>query len=86
MRVLTEFNRISAQRTANMNLFSELTPREIEVLKEVATGKRNREIAETLFVSEKTIKSHIFAILGKLNANDRTKAAMMAACGGLIEP
>ena len=74
------------QRPAHMNLFSELTPREIEVLKEVATGKRNREIAETLFVSEKTIKSHIFAILGKLNANDRTEAAMMAACGGLIEP
>jgi DNA-binding NarL/FixJ family response regulator len=85
-RVLTEFNRISSQRAANMNLFSELTPREIEVLKEVATGKRNREIAETLFVSEKTIKNHISAILGKLNANDRTEAAMMAARGGLIEP
>ncbi len=85
-RVLTEFNRISAQRAENMNLFSELTPREIEVLKEVATGKRNREIAETLFVSEKTIKNHISAILGKLNANDRTEAAMMAARGGLVEP
>ena len=84
-RVLAEFNRISTQRVADLKLFSELTDREIEVLKEVATGKRNREIAETLFISEKTVKNHISNILAKLNANDRTEAAMMAARHGLTQ-
>jgi len=83
-RVLAEFNRLSTQRLANMELFSELTDREIEVLKEIATGKRNREIAETLFISEKTVKNHISNILFKLQVNDRTEAAMMAARGGLV--
>ena len=85
-RVLAEFNRLSFQRAADMKLFSELTDREIEVLKEVATGKRNREIGETLFISEKTVKNHISNILFKLQVNDRTEAAMLASRGGLIEP
>ncbi|HZO91353.1 MAG TPA: response regulator transcription factor [Chthonomonadaceae bacterium] len=84
-RVLTEFNRISAQRAADLKLFSELTDREIEVLKEVATGKRNREIAEALYISEKTVKNHISNILFKLQVNDRTEAAMLAARHGLTE-
>jgi two-component system NarL family response regulator len=84
-RVLAEFNRLSTQRAADMKLFAELTDREIEVLKEVATGKRNKEIAETLFISEKTVKNHISNILMKLQVNDRTEAAMLAARGGLIE-
>lgn len=84
-RVLQEFNRISARRAVDADLFAELTEREIEVLKEVATGKRNREIAETLFISEKTVKNHISNILAKLNANDRTEAAMLAARAGLTE-
>lgn len=83
-RVLAEFNRLNTQRLANMELFSELTDREIEVLKEIATGKRNREIAETLFISEKTVKNHISNILFKLQVNDRTEAAMLAARGGLV--
>ena len=83
-RVLTEFNRISTQRTADLKLFAELTDREIEVLKEVATGKRNREIADTLFISEKTVKNHLSNILSKLQVNDRTEAAMLAARGGLV--
>lgn len=84
-RVLAEFNRISTQRAADTKLFSELTDREVEVLKEVATGKRNREIAETLFISEKTVKNHISNILFKLHVNDRTEAALMAARHGLTE-
>ncbi len=82
-RVLAEFNRISSQRALDTKLFSELTDREIEVLKEVATGKRNREIGEALFISEKTVKNHISNILFKLHVNDRTEAAMMAARAGL---
>ena len=84
-RVLQEFNRISTRRIADTTLFAELTEREIEVLKEVATGKRNREIGEALFISEKTVKNHISNILAKLNANDRTEAAMLAARHGLTE-
>jgi DNA-binding NarL/FixJ family response regulator len=85
-RVLAEFNRIARQRAADLQLFSELTAREVEVLKEVATGRRNREIATALFISEKTVKNHISSILLKLQVNDRTEAAMIAARGGLIEP
>ena len=84
-RVLSEFSRIQARRDAHLALFSELTEREIEVLKEVATGKRNREIGETLFISEKTVKNHISSILLKLQVNDRTEAAMLAARAGLAE-
>ena len=83
-RVLQEFNRISTQRAGDLKLFSELTDREIEVLKEVATGKRNREIADTLFISEKTVKNHISNILFKLQVNDRTEAAVLAMRGGLV--
>ena len=82
-RVLSEFNRVSAQRAADLALFRELTEREIEVLKQVMTGKRNREIAEELFISEKTVKNHVSNILFKLQVNDRTEAAMLAARGGL---
>jgi DNA-binding NarL/FixJ family response regulator len=54
------------------------------VLKQVATGKRNRQIAEELFISEKTVKNHISNILFKLEVNDRTEAAMLAARQGLV--
>ena len=79
-RVLAEFNRISTQRQADLKLFSELTDREIEVLKKVATGKRNREIGETLFISEKTVKNHISSILFKLQGKrpHRSRHARLA--------
>jgi DNA-binding NarL/FixJ family response regulator len=48
-------------------VFSELTEREREVLKLVAEGKRNREIGEALFITEKTVKNHISSILAKLD-------------------
>lgn len=83
-RVLAEFNRISAQRAEHIQLFRELTDRELEVLKELATGKRNKQIAESLFISEKTVKNHISNILFKLHVNDRTEAALLAARGGLV--
>ncbi|MBC7528648.1 MAG: response regulator transcription factor [Chthonomonadaceae bacterium] len=85
-RVLAEFNRVFTKRTTDLTVFSELTDREIEVLKEITTGKRNREIGETLFISEKTVKNHISNILMKLQVNDRTEAAMLAARHGLVEP
>jgi len=55
-----------------------LTAREIEVLRLVATGSTNREIAEQLYLSEGTVKNHISRILGRLGLRDRTQAAIYA--------
>jgi len=62
-----------------------LTDREIEVLKEVAGGNRNREIAERLFISEETVKVHIKHIMEKLGASDRTQAVSIGLRRGIIE-
>jgi DNA-binding NarL/FixJ family response regulator len=61
-----------------------LTTREIEVLKEVSGGNRNRDIAEKLFISEETVKVHIKHIMQKLGANDRTQAIAIALRRGII--
>jgi len=61
-----------------------LTEREIDVLKRVAGGNRNRDIAELLFISEETVKVHIKHIMGKLGASDRTHATAIAARRGFI--
>ncbi|GAA6619872.1 response regulator [Scytonema sp. NUACC26] len=56
----------------------ELTPREKEVLRLIATGASNREIAQQLFISEGTVKNHVTNILNRLNLRDRTQAAIFA--------
>jgi DNA-binding NarL/FixJ family response regulator len=61
-----------------------LTQREIEVLRAIAEGNRNRDIAEQLFISEETVKVHIKHILEKLGANDRTQAVSIAIRRGII--
>lgn len=83
-RVLTEFARLAGQGASDQAVFSELSAREVEVLRELATGKRNRQIADALFISEKTVKNHISSILFKLHVNDRTEAALLAARQGLV--
>ena len=55
-----------------------LTPREQEILQLIANGANNREIAQTLYISEKTVKNHITNILRTLNLRDRTQAAILA--------
>ncbi|MEA5507037.1 response regulator transcription factor [Halotia wernerae UHCC 0503] len=57
---------------------AELTPREREVLSLIATGASNREIAEILCITEKTVKNHVSSILSRLNLRDRTQAAVFA--------
>lgn len=84
-RVMKEFARIHNERAADMEAFADLTDREREVLKLLASGKRNNEIAEKLFISEKTVKNHVSSILFKLHANDRTEAALYATKHGLVE-
>jgi len=62
-----------------------LTDREIEVLKQVATGNRNRDIAEKLFIAEETVKVHIKHIMEKLGATDRTQAVAIGVRRGIIQ-
>jgi DNA-binding NarL/FixJ family response regulator len=58
--------------------FTELTPRELEVLKLIAVGANNREIAQQLYISEGTVKNHVTNLLSRLNLRDRTQAAILA--------
>jgi DNA-binding NarL/FixJ family response regulator len=62
-----------------------LTTREVEVLRRVAGGNRNRDIAELLFISEETVKVHIKHIMEKLGAKDRTQAIAIGVRRGIIE-
>jgi DNA-binding NarL/FixJ family response regulator len=63
-----------------------LSPRELEVLKLVATGLSNAEIAETLFVSDGTVKTHVARILSKLDLRDRVQVVVFAYERGIVEP
>jgi two-component system, NarL family, response regulator LiaR len=64
---------------------NELTGRELEVVRLVARGQNNHEIAQRLVISEKTVKTHISSILSKLNLADRTQMAIYAIQKGLVE-
>lgn len=61
-----------------------ITKRELEILEHIAAGLSNREIAEKLFVSENTVKTHSARVLDKLNAKRRTQAVNLAKAAGLI--
>lgn len=66
------------------NLFTDLSDRELEVLRLIADGLSNAEIAAKLIISEKTVKGHVSNILGKLHMMDRTQAAVYAWQQGLV--
>ena len=66
------------------NLFTDLSDRELEVLRLIADGLSNAEIANKLIISEKTVKGHVSNILGKLHMMDRTQAAVYAWQQGLM--
>jgi DNA-binding NarL/FixJ family response regulator len=62
----------------------DLTKRELDVLKEIAKGKSNKEIAASLFITEKTVKTHVSNLLSKLEISDRTQAALLAVKEKLV--
>lgn len=81
-RVLREFEREREEERYREQL-ADLTPREEETLRLLATGESNREIGKRLFISEQTVKNHVASIFRKLQVNDRTKAALLAVKLGL---
>lgn len=83
-RVLAEFTRLSEQPGPGASsLVEPLSDRELEILRLIAKGSSNREIADELFITEGTVKNHVTNILGKLEVRDRTQAALKARELGL---
>jgi len=85
-KVVAEFSRVSSLVgvTRSEVLPEPLSEREIELLRLIASGASNKEIAESLFITEGTVKNHITHILGKLSVRDRTQAALKAKELGVI--
>ncbi|HNO85058.1 MAG TPA: response regulator transcription factor [Anaerolineales bacterium] len=86
-RVLAEFRRMSLHQTGDASAVHEdnsLTERELEVLSLVAKGASDKEVAEKLFVSLNTVKTHIRNILAKLRVDSRREAAKLAQSKGLL--
>lgn len=78
-------NELHDQKDSGLNPFSELTEREYEVLKLIAQGNSNADIAAKLFITDKTVKGYVSNILHKLHLADRTQAAVYAWREGLFE-
>jgi DNA-binding NarL/FixJ family response regulator len=76
--------RTALDRLAERTSATDLTPRETEVLTCITQGRSNREIAEQLHISEKTVRIHVSAVLEKMGARDRTQAAIFALQRGLV--
>ena len=84
-KVMTEFARISRPAPVAIEpLLEPLTTRELEIIRMVATGASNKEIADKLVIAEGTVKNHITSILGKMNVKDRMNAVIKARELGLI--
>jgi DNA-binding NarL/FixJ family response regulator len=81
-KLIQNFNR---KEQAAGEPYVPLTPRESEVLAELARGKTNKEIAAVLFITERTVKFHVSSIMGKIGAANRTEAVTLAAQMGLID-
>jgi DNA-binding NarL/FixJ family response regulator len=76
---------LSNKNKQEKNLLAELTKRELDVLKEISNGKSNKEIAASLFITEKTVKTHVSNLLSKLELADRTQAALYAVRNQLVD-
>jgi len=83
-RDLRYLPRTALDRLAERTSVTDLTPRETEVLTCITQGRSNREIAEHLHISEKTVRIHVSAVLEKMGARDRTQATIFALQRGLV--
>jgi DNA-binding NarL/FixJ family response regulator len=84
-RVIEDYARRSAPRRSDARI-ELLTERELEVLRLLASGKSNAELASQLFLGEGTIKTHVSHVLAKLGLRDRVQAVVFAYESGLVEP
>jgi DNA-binding NarL/FixJ family response regulator len=85
-RLVSEFARLRPSLPSRPEALAELTPRETQVLRLVAEGLSNAEIAQRLVVSDETVKTHVSRILTKLHLRDRTQAVVAAYESGLVVP
>ena len=84
-KLLTEFNVLSRRVEEQQGVVPRLTERELEVLRLVAKGLSNREIATELVIAENTVKNHVRNILEKLQLRSRMEAAMYAVREKLVD-
>jgi DNA-binding NarL/FixJ family response regulator len=85
-RLIEEFAKSGPATKAEAPGLNELTPRELEVLNLIATGRSNAEIAEELIVGETTVKTHVARVLMKLGLRDRVQAVVLAYEAGIVIP
>lgn len=85
LRLMEELARSDVPTKPRDPLLAKLTPRELDVLRDVATGMTNQEIATKLFLSENTVKYHVHSILDKLGFADRREASQFAREHGLVK-
>jgi DNA-binding NarL/FixJ family response regulator len=85
-RLIQEFARLAPTRRTRPAELDELTPRELEVLRLLARGLSNAEIAAALVLSDTTVKTHVTHVLGKLGLRDRVQAVVLAYESGLVVP
>jgi DNA-binding NarL/FixJ family response regulator len=83
---VSEFARLRPTLPPRPDALRDLTPRETEVLRLVAEGLSNGEIAQRLVVSDETVKTHVSRVLAKLTLRDRTQAVVAAYESGLVQP
>ena len=84
-RVLKEFRELSIYGQEAAPIFAPLSPREVEILDNIAQGMTNKQVAYALSISEQTVKNHMSSILRKLAVNDRTQAVVYAMRQGWIK-
>lgn len=84
-RVLAEFRELSVYGPGSTRVFAPLSPREVQILDNIAQGMKNKEVAYALAISEQTVKNHMSSILRKLSVNDRTQAVVYAMRQGWIK-
>jgi DNA-binding NarL/FixJ family response regulator len=84
-RILNQFSKMGPKQSRPKTQSADLTTRELQILKELDTGATNQEIADRLFISERTVKNHVSRILAKLSLKNRYEAANYARRHGITK-